>query len=189
MLAKRRTFHRVMNSNSEDEADLWAAALDGVQPLPAAPRSPPPPKRVDGALKTAADEAAVMPDALDGIIDPDELDTGEEAEYRRPGVNRAQMRRLRRGEFAIQATIDLHGQTRAEAAQSVRSLLDEAQRRGWRCIKIIHGKGNRSPGGQPVLKSRVEVGLRRNDQVLAYASAPPWSGGHGAILALLRGPR
>ena len=172
-----------------DDEELWAREIAGIEPLPDKPRVTPPPAPLRHARQSAADEAQVMPDALFGDIDPADFDSGDETEFRAGGVNRRQLRRLRRGEFAIQGSVDLHGQTRIEAAQSVRALLARAEVEGWRCIKIIHGKGLRSPQGRPVLKSRVELALQRSDCVLAYASAPPWAGGSGAILALLRAPR
>ena len=175
-----------MSASEPDDKSLWQQALEGVEPLSASSRVRPEPSRLHEARQFSADEAQVMPDAMDVPHDPDEFAAGDEAEFRRPGINRQQLRRLRRGEFSIQATVDLHGLTRIEAATEVRDLLERADQRGWRCVKIIHGKGLRSPQGRPILKSRVETALRRNDQVLAYATAPPWSGGHGAMLVLLR---
>ncbi len=175
-----------MDTPGHDDKTLWAAALDGVTPIEQRPRLKRPPARVKGAQQFAQDESQVMPDAMATFIEPDEFDAGDEAEFRASGVSRQQVRKLRRGEYSIQGTVDLHGLTRLEAANEVRDLLQRAECNGWRCIKIIHGKGLRSPNGRPVLKSRVETALRRSDRVLAYATAPPWSGGHGAMLVLLR---
>ncbi len=175
-----------MDTPEPDDSALWKEALSGVKPIEQPARLKRSPAHVSGALQFAQDESQVMPDAMDSFVEPDEFAAGDETEFRAAGVSRQQLRKLRRGEFSIQATADLHGLTRIEAAAQVRALLERAESNGWRCIKIIHGKGLRSPNGQPVLKSRVETALRRNDRVLAYATAPPWSGGHGAVLALLR---
>lgn len=175
-----------MDMPDNDDKSLWEAALDGVTPIEQPARHKRSPAQVHGAIKFAEDESQVMPNAMADFIEPDELDAGDETEFRAAGVSRQQLRKLRRGEFSIQATADLHGMTRVEAANRVRKLLEDAEHRGWRCIKIIHGKGLRSPNGLPVLKSRVETALRRSERVLGYATAPPWSGGHGATLVLLR---
>lgn len=175
-----------MDIPEPDDLALWQQALADVKPLRAAERLSPQPAPITGARQFAEDEARVMPEAMEQFIEPDELEAGDETEFRADGVSRSQIRKLRRGQYAIQATADLHGLTRPEAAAAVRDLLEQADIRGWRCIKIIHGKGLRSPNGRPVLKSRVETALRRNDRVLAFATAPPWSGGHGALLVLLR---
>ncbi len=175
-----------MDTPEPEDKTLWKQALDGVTPIEQPARLKPGPAHVAGARQFTDDESRVMPEAMSSFVEPEEFAAGDEAEFRAPGVSRQQLRKLRRGEFSIQATADLHGLTRIEAATQVRDLLDRAEREGWRCLKIIHGKGLRSPNGQPVLKSRVETALRRTDQVLAYATAPPWSGGHGAMLVLLR---
>lgn len=175
-----------MDSDSADDNALWAAAVGDVRPLAPAPHHRPAPAQLRGAPQAQSDEATVMHDALHEPLLEEDLLAGDETEFRRAGVNRQQMRRLRRGQFSIQSELDLHGLTRAEAAAAIRDLLAQAKLRGWRCLRIIHGKGLGSPGGKPVLKARVELSLQRSDEVLAYASAPPWAGGYGAILVLLR---
>lgn len=178
-----------MSASEPDDEQLWKQALQGVDPLTKPPRIQPPSKRRFEARQFAEDERRVMPDAMSETIEPEEFDAGDETTFRQDGVSRQQIRKLRRGEFSIQGCADLHGQTRAEAAENVRALLEAAEQHNWRCVKIIHGKGLGSPNGRPVLKNRVEIALRRNNRVLAYASAPPWSGGHGATLVLLKASR
>ena len=66
-------------------------------------------------------------------------------------------------------------------------LLD-ARSRGWRCVRIIHGKGLSSPNREPVLKSKVRRWLTQWESVLAYCEAPHHGGGGGAVIVLLKSP-
>jgi DNA-nicking Smr family endonuclease len=68
--------------------------------------------------------------------------------------------RLRRGQWSIQAQIDLHGLRRDEAREQLGSFLHQALQRGQRCVRVVHGKGLGSPGREPVLKAKVQRWLR-----------------------------
>jgi DNA-nicking Smr family endonuclease len=168
-----------------DEARLFRDAVRDVRPL-AARTAPPRARRVRPQARFArADRAAVLRESLDlGAPDPS-LAAGDELVYRRPQVQPAVLRRLRRGEYRVQREIDLHGLTVAEARQALRHFLVEALERQVRCVRIIHGKGLRSGTRGPVLKSAVSALLRRTGAVLAYVSARPVDGGTGAMYVLL----
>ena len=94
-------------------------------------------------------------------------------------------RRLRRGQFAVAAEIDLHGLGRHAAHEALREFIAEAVERGQGCVRVIHGKGRGSGQRGPVLKHVVNHWLRRMDGVLAFASARPVDGGTGAAYVLL----
>ena len=55
-----------------------------------------------------------------------------------------------------------------------------------RCVRVIHGKGLRSAGKEPVLKSHVKSWLKQYNGVLAYCQAPGRMGGSGALIVLLK---
>jgi DNA-nicking Smr family endonuclease len=170
-----------------DEASLFRDAVRDVRPL--ATRTPVPrAARVRPQARFArADRAAVLRESLDaGGPDP-MLAAGDELVYRRPQVQPAVLRRLRRGEYRVQREIDLHGLTVAEAKQALREFLVEALERHVRCVRIVHGKGLRSGTRGPVLKAAVSALLRRTGAVLAYVSARPADGGTGAMYVLLSG--
>ena len=95
------------------------------------------------------------------------------------------LRRLKRGHFSVQAEVDLHHMNAAAAADSIVDLLEEADAEGWRCVRIVHGKGLRSRPGGPVLKGLTDRLLRRHSDVLAFTSARPAQGGTGAVIVLL----
>ena len=128
----------------------------------------------------------MLRDSVCGALEPDDLETGEELSFRRPGIRPADLRRLRRGHFSVAADIDLHGLNASEAHAALAAFVSEAAARGRRCVRVVHGKGLRSGPGGPVIKRRIGRWLRRRDEVLAYASARPVDGGTGAVYVLLR---
>jgi len=132
------------------------------------------------------DEAQVLSDSLNGAIDPAELETGEELNYRRPEVRPSDFRRLRRGQISVADEIDLHGLSGDQARHALAEFLAETVSRGVRCVRVIHGKGLRSGPAGPVIKRRIGRWLSRRDEVLAFCSARPVDGGTGAVYVLLR---
>lgn len=111
---------------------------------------------------------------------------GESLRYRHPSVNRTTMRRLARGGYAVQATIDLHGMTRSEAKDALQDFVADALSRGCTCVRIVHGKGRGSGREGPVLKRAIDQWLRHWQPVLAFVSAQAIDGGTGALYVLLR---
>jgi DNA-nicking Smr family endonuclease len=87
----------------------------------------------------------------------------------------------------IQDTLDLHGLTGDEAVAETAVFLAACKREGRRCVRIVHGKGLRSPGREPVLKRRIRKLLTRRDEVLAFAEPRALLGGGGAVVVLLQG--
>jgi DNA-nicking Smr family endonuclease len=171
---------------SDDDIALFRDAVGPVRRIehtaPAAEKPRPKPR----AHMRDADEAAVAGDLLRGEYDPAAIEIGEELVYLREGHSPKLLRRLRRGQFSIQGEIDLHHMNAEAARDSILELLEEAHAEGWRCVRIVHGKGLRSRPGGPVLKGLTDRILRRRSDVLAFASARPAQGGTGAVVVLLR---
>jgi DNA-nicking Smr family endonuclease len=86
----------------------------------------------------------------------------------------------------VQDELDLHGYTRDQARDAVTDFLHRANRRGVRCVRIIHGVGYGSAGGEPVLRSIVHSWLVQKNEVVAFCAAGRSDGGHGALIVLLR---
>ena len=106
-----------------------------------------------------------------------------------PGVDLRLAQRLHRGDYAIQAHIDLHGHTVEEAKVVVDRFLTSAYMAGQRCVRLIHGRGLNSKDNVPVLKEQVRIWLshgRLSRLVLAFATAPLTDGGAGVVYVLLR---
>ena len=172
-------------SEDEDKA-LFRAAVADARPLKPAERvAQRKPRRAPRARFARAERAAVLAESLSApgpFIDTQPLD---ELQYRREGVALTVLQRLRRGDYRIEAELDLHGCNGREAHAQLVAFLAAASSRGLRCVRIIHGKGMRSGPRGPVLKQTVNTLLRRADIVLAFTSARPRDGGTGATLVLL----
>ncbi len=174
------------------EEELWARELAGVRPLDpgpgvAAPRPPPAPQESFWHPDLDAIDALRAIVSGDGPFDL--ADSDEFIEGRAPGIDAALVRKLRRGEFAVQGHVDLHGLTRDEAKVAAGRFLREARSAGKRCVLVVHGRGIHSKDQLPVLKDALKSWLataRFGRHVLAFATARPIDGGAGAIYVLLR---
>ncbi len=107
--------------------------------------------------------------------------------FRRPGIGNDVTRKLRRGDWTIQGQVDLHGLRSDEARDALGQFIRDAMRMGWRCVRVVHGKGLGSPGKAPVLKSKTQKWLVQKNEVLAFVQAKPAEGGAGALVVLLKG--
>ena len=114
-------------------------------------------------------------------------DTAEYIEWSSPKVRKDIIRRLHNGDFSVQDSIDLHGMTLGLAEEAFSAFLREAFKKHLFCIKVIHGRGLRSPN-RPVLKEAVKKWLRGafSKWVLAYVTAKDCDGGLGATYILLK---
>lgn len=140
-------------------------------------------------LSEDAEAYAQLSDLLSGTGSFDISDTDEYIEGIAHGLDRRLLSRLRRGDFALQAHVDLHGLNREEARIRVETFLHESRTNDRRCVLIIHGRGLNSKDQIPVLKDAVRMWLQRGriaKSVLAFATARPTDGGAGAVYVLLR---
>ena len=174
-------------ARERQERNVFANAVGPVQTIrdsgrAAVPRERPAPH----PHQRERDEREAMREALSDEVDVESLLlTDDGLSFRRPGIGPDVPARLRRGQWALQGEIDLHGLTREAARERLVAFLREAQRRGQRCVRVVHGKGNGSPGRQPVLKDRVQRWLAQRSEVIAFAQASGAQGGAGALLVLL----
>jgi len=171
-----------------EDVALFRAAIGEVREV-AAPSPPPrtaPPKPVprmrardeaDAVATSHQPDAAIAQMLADGLL-----------AFRRPHVPARVLSRLRQGQYAAQDELDLHGLTESRARALLLDFLAHAHREGWRCLRIVHGKGLSSPGGASVLRPLMAHLLGHRGDVLAFASAPPAQGGSGATLVLLAKP-
>jgi len=136
--------------------------------------------------QTHREERAVLDDLANQDIDWAEIENGDELLHHQPGVQRRVMRKMRRGGYAVTAELDLHGCTVAQARGRLDDFLQRLDRSRQTCVRIVHGKGLRSPGRRPVLRNKVALWLARRRDVLGYCSAPAHDGGLGALYVLLK---
>jgi DNA-nicking Smr family endonuclease len=175
------------------DLDLRAAFAD-VKPLGRQNRAPrAQPRTTPSPMQRLADEAAALAASKYGAEpSPAHWEVGQELEagqtFVRKGLGSDLLTRLRRGHWSVQGELDLHRLNRDEARDALADFLFEARSNGWRCVRVIHGKGLSSPNREPVLKDKVRRWLAQREEVLAYCEAPRHAGGGGAVLVLLKSP-
>lgn len=172
---------------SDTERSLFREETRNIRPLSRAARRKPQHSLPSARPRSReADDADVIANLLTDGPDHEDVETGDELSYRQPGVQLSVFRKLRRGQYRVQAELDLHGLFVATAREAVARFLLDARDRDYRCVRIVHGKGLRSGHRGPVMKTKLAYWLRQRREVLAYTSARQVDGGTGAVYVLLR---
>ena len=187
-MAKRPITPEPPAAEDADEKALLRDALKGVAPLRDFGRADlqrPPPAPIP--VQALRDDEQVLQDSLSDQLPMEVgLETGEELVFLRNGLSNLILKKLRRGFWATQDHLDLHGLRTEEARALLVSFLNDALTHGFRCVRIVHGKGLRSKNAEPVLKRKVGNWLGQRDEVLAFVQARPEDGGGGAVMVLLK---
>jgi len=162
---------------AEAERNLFTSTIGNVKPIAAKDRVfIAPPRPAARPLQQDLDDQAALSESMSDEFDVTTLlDVDDQLSFRRPGIGTDVTRKLRKGEWAMQGQLDLHGFRSDEAREAL----------GWRCVRVVHGKGLGSPGKEPVLKSKVQRWLVQKNEVLAFVQAKPSDGGAGALVVLL----
>jgi DNA-nicking Smr family endonuclease len=124
-----------------------------------------------------------------GEVPFDVADSDEFIEGHARGLDPRVVKRLRRGEFAVQGHVDLHGLLKDEAKSELEMFLSRARQQGKRCVLVVHGRGLHSKDQVPVLKEALKRWMhtaRFARHVLGFSTARPHDGGLGAIYVLLK---
>jgi DNA-nicking Smr family endonuclease len=192
-LPDRHSIHPVSREEepSESEEELFKKAMEGVAPISRD-------KCVERIFQTGLPESSGHredAEALEKLIDLvrhgrgfNVADTPEYIEGTGYHVHPAVAKRLHRGEYSIQAFVDLHGLLAKDAKEVFGKFLKWAVTTGKTGVLIIHGRGLSSPS-EPVLKKKVVEWLTRGPWrkwVAAYSSARICDGGAGATYVLIR---
>lgn len=112
-------------------------------------------------------------------------------------IDKNTAKRFRRGEFGVEAELDLHGYTEKKAYDAVFHFVKSSYSQGKRCIIIITGKGTRKDDddiftSKGILKERVPQWLNSEElrpYILSYIHPDKKLGGTGALYILLRRKR
>lgn len=135
------------------------------------------------------DDQRVMQELLEESDESASYESGDELKFLRSGYSSRLLKKLRRGDYVIQAELDLHGLIAGEAKQETHSFVNECAKSKVRAIRIVHGKGRNSAGRTPVLKNMLIGWLSKNQHVVAVVSTPANDGGTGAVYVLLGSPK
>ncbi|MEM1244592.1 MAG: Smr/MutS family protein [Pseudomonadota bacterium] len=174
---------------SDTDKALFRHAMRDVQPLdkklkqektyPPSPPSPVKRSTVFNSVTDKMDSFIALSDKEDTLIHADTF-----LQFRQAAISMRDFKKLKQGQKAFAATLDLHGYTIEEARQNLINFLANARKQNHQIIQIIHGKGSRS--GSPILKSKVYHWLKQIDFILAFCSCLPKHGGAGAIYVWLK---
>ena len=175
------------DKKNQSDSPSFAELLDGVKILSDynkvvhdMPKPRPVPKQ------SHRDEQKVIEELIVSPSEQEDMQAGDSLSYVRAGIQKQVFRKLKRGQYSIEAELDLHGLTRLEAQQQLNEFVNECRSFGLRCVRIIHGKGYGSSNQGPVIKPLVNQWLQRRDEILAFCSARPADGGTGAVYVLLK---
>jgi len=163
-----------------DDSTLFRAAVGAVKPLGEQNRIPLRPAPRKPLLRPAVPTPAI-PDTLSDFAAESAPD-----EYLSNGLSRMTLRKLRRGGWPIQDSLDLHGNNSDAARKLLQEFLHEAVQHELRCVLVIHGKGLNSQNGEAILRKLTRHWLTQHPRVLGYCDALPKEGGSGAVLVLLK---
>jgi len=174
----------------DDDKNLFQEVVKNVKPLKIKSKTIEPsankPKPKPIAKKFLEDEKRVLLDSLsdDYIYEDGGLEDG--LLFLRPGHSPDILKKLKKGYWVVQGSIDLHGMISQEAKSYIVDYIQECKKKHTRCIRIIHGKGIGSKNKEPILRNKVKNWLAQKDEVIAYAQAPKFDGGSGAVIVLLK---
>ena len=170
---------------SKADVELFRRSVGGVRPLDSEAQEPIA-RSVPKPNRAAPQPPGVRRDVRAETPSYAYAEAGERLSYLREGLQHRVLKKLRRGQFAIDGELHLRGLTASEALRATADFLEEAVSDRLRCVRVVHGKGHGSADGRPVIKGELDYWLRRQAVVDAFCSARDVDGGSGALYVLLR---
>lgn len=183
---------RTASEEAEDFA-LFRMAMDEVAPIRRASKDSFEPAPSLAPTLTEVNEEAEALAQLSELVATGEgielAQSAESVEGSAPGIDASLLKHLRRGDFSVQASVDLDGLAPEAARAELEKCLTESRRRGHRCVLVVHGRGLPAKEQLALIRSRMSAWLSRGRLariVLALATARAVDGGAGALYLLLR---
>ena len=174
-----------MTSKSKDMDKLLSESLPNVNRLKQDRITPYRAKLDSAPRQRLLDNQRVIQELLEESDETTSFESGDELKFLRSGHSSRLLKKLRRGDYAIQDELDLHGLIVSDAKQETHAFINECTRDRVRAVRIVHGKGRNSAGRMPVLKNMLLGWLSKNQHVVAVCSTPANDGGTGAVYVLL----
>ena len=186
-----------MSKLSDEEKSLFASAMQDVSPIKSTNvikqrNETQQTKRYQQTMKMLRDKNRKQqhePGNASRISQYEKLTTVSAYEslmHHRKGMRLQDLTRLKRGEYPIEAELDLHGLTEMAADEALQNFINRCYLHKKRCALVIHGKGYNSEASAPVLKNLVNMRLRQIRKVIAFCSSLPKDGGTGSVYVLLK---
>ena len=176
---------------TDEDVSLFRTAVKDTTPLRQKNKKIDLPKTTSKTKKTPIRDHNNSDDSLINEFnieteDSQEVTAADILIFSRPGPQNKLLRKLRRGQIEIEAELDLHGMRVKDASSEITAFLNHSLSSGYRCVKVVHGKGRGAKSEFPILKNKVNTWLRQIPQVMAFCSAQPNDGGIGAVYILLK---
>jgi DNA-nicking Smr family endonuclease len=175
-----------LNDISDADRELFRNSVGAVEKIKHARMPVRKPRPAPVPVQRDADAQAVIREMASAPMVNDHCLTGDELFFKRPGMQDKVLSKLRKGRFAIERELDLHGMNSKDAQAALGRFLLHCRHHNIRCVRIIHGKGRGSRDRQPVIKNKLNQWLQNIPQVLAFCSARASDGGTGAVYVLLK---
>ena len=174
-----------MTNKKTKAGETFDGLLGGVRPLKQDKVAPYRKPLLPIPRQRILDDERVLEELLEESDETASYESGDELKYIRSGYPSRLLKKLRRGDYAIQDELDLHGLIAEDAKLETHGFINECARDNVRAIRIVHGKGRNSAGRTPVIKNLLLGWLRKNQHVIAVCSTPANDGGTGAVYVLL----
>ena len=179
--------HLKQQAQDHYDQNFFEDAMQGVKPLADDKAYHEADKPTAKILQHEADfEELFIHDPLSDELEVDDVEMEGVLSFCREGIQNTVFKKLRSGNYRISDELDLHGSNIKQAKMILVYYLQEAVQFESCCIRIVHGKGNRSGEKKPVLKTQVNHWLSEHERVLAFHSCKPKDGGTGAVYVLLK---
>lgn len=162
-------------------ADVKPIDNDDVIPVQKAKPTAAQEARRQAAERRLEDDINYLSMEFVDLVEPEEL-----VEYRRDGVQHGVFKRLKRGDYGIEASLDLHHHSLRQAREALFDFIQLCHRRGVRSAIVVHGMGRHSKPHPALLKSYVVKWLKQLEPVMAFNSAQRQHGGAGSVYVMLR---
>ena len=170
----------------QDDWALWQSVAGSIKPLPGKKLEKPPVFKETQPKKPIKQQSApaVTPPQADPRPELPALSVGALI-----GLDKRTAQRLKRGRLKIEARLDLHHCTQAEAHEALLYFMAESTAAGRRTVIVITGKGLKRTGEIGILRTMVPRWLNQaplREQIVAVCEATPQDGGSGALYLRLK---
>ena len=181
---------------SDDDIALFRQAVSGAKPIKPdnsvmPERRAPSPVKKSMTVGGSTTALGANSDSITALFHlPPLIDTTDDENVRtvfaRQGLDRKQIKRLKKGQYHYQDVLDLHG-TRAHLVEkALETFIGESIEHHYSCVLLIYGKGFHSIDGKGVVKPIAISWLKRSSVVVAFCSAISKHGDNGAAYVLLK---